>query len=123
MPVSSHNLLALSIGIADGAGEGLETVVASELEESGMPDRLSVWTPATEHSRGHVVEDHPERTAKEVFKGAGKRLQERGLPLGAVEVHPELTGGCQQAAEGVDDPRDPVDLDSEGRPVDLHLLA
>jgi transposase len=70
----------------------------------------------------NIIEDHPPRTPAEVFEGGRQSLQEGGLPLVAVEVHPDLTRGGQQAREGVDDAGDSPDAYLVRGPVDLHLL-
>ena len=95
-------LFALSIRIAHCTGKGLETVVAGELQKARMPDRLAVGPVVSEDRGGHVVQNQAKATAQEVLESTRQSLEQGGLTLVAVGVHPQLAGGAQQTPEHVD---------------------
>ena len=105
---------ALPVRIPHRTGDGLESIVAGEIQETRMPDGLSVGPVAAEHGGCHVVGHQGQRSAEKVFESAGYSFQEGGLTLVAVEVYPELARGTQQAAEGVEDSGHSSDADIVG---------
>ncbi len=97
--------------------------MASEVEEEGMPDWLTVGPVVSDYGGGHVVENQAQAAALKVLEGTSQTLQERGLTFVAVDVHPKLARGAQQTSEHVDYREDTGYGYAVGRPVDLYLLT
>ncbi len=114
---------SLSVRIPHATEKGLEAVVAREVEEPRVPDRLAVAADATQDDRRHVIEDHPLGDALKRFESAREPFEERALALVTVEADVELAGVGEDAAEAMDALGRIGDRDGVDGPVDLHLLS
>ena len=125
VPDQAENLLvlALPIGIADSAREGLEAVVTCKVQEAWVPERLSVGSDTPQDRGGHVVEDDALSHTTKVRESVSQPFEQRRLSLVTEESQVEFAREAQEAAEGMDTYDRSADQHSEGRPVDLHLLA
>src|SRR3972149_5539069 len=70
-------VLALSIGIADSAREGLEAKMTCKVQEAQVPERLSIGSNAPQVRGGHVVEDYAVSHTTKVREGVSQPFEQR----------------------------------------------